>query len=91
MATIIPTVAYWFINRDTHEEYTGDMFVLDKPPQTPTNPPLPPVGTKIQLWLRKKRVIGTVSEVLLNVWWTKDYWRYNIYLDVESEAEYEQD
>lgn len=88
MATIIPSVAYWFINRDTREEYTGDMFVLDKPPQTPTNPPLPPVGTKVRLGLVTKMVIGVVSEIELDLWWSKDYWRYNIYLDVESEEKY---
>ncbi len=90
MSNINPTVSYWFINRDTHEAYMGDTFALDKPPQTPTNPPLPPVGTKVRLGLRTKMVVGTVSEVALNVWWEKDHWRYNIYLDVESENEYEQ-
>lgn len=91
MANVHPTIAYWFINRETREEYTGDMFVLDKPPQTPIYPPLPPVGTKIQLWLRTKRVIGIVNEIQLNVWWSKDYWRYNIYLDVEGEEDYGED
>ena len=91
MANIHPTVTYWFINRSTREEYTSDMFVLDRPPQTPTNPPLPPVGTKVRLRLITKKVIGVVSEIELDLGWTKDYWRYNIYLDVESENEYDKD